>query len=61
MKNFLQRANPEQVSIINKSQAEAVFGPTVYVMVDLDGQKQKALVKTGINVNILSKKKLLTV
>ena len=54
VKTILQRANSEQVSSINKVQAEAVFGPTVYVMVDLDGQKHKALVDTGSNVNILS-------
>ena len=48
--------NPEQVSIINKVQAEAVFGPTVYVMVDLDGKKHKELVDTGSNVNFLSEK-----
>ena len=56
VKSILQRANSEQVSSINKVQAEAVFGPTVYVMVDLDGQKHKALVDTGSNVNILSEK-----
>ena len=56
VKSILQRANPEQVSNINKVQAEAVFGPTVYVMVDLDGHKHKALVDTGSNVNILSEK-----
>ena len=55
-KSILKRANSEQVSSINKVQAEAVFGPTVYVMVDLDGQKHKALVDTGSNVNILSEK-----
>ena len=54
VKSILQRANSEQVSSINKVQAEAVFGPTVYVMVDLDGQEHKALVDTEINVNILS-------
>ena len=56
VKSILQRANPEQVSSINKVQAEAVFGPTVYVMVDLDEQKHKALVDTGSNVNILLEK-----
>ena len=56
VKSILQRANSEQVSSINKVQAEAVFGPTVYVMVDLDGRKHKALVDTGSNVNILSEK-----
>ena len=56
VKSILQRANSEQVSSINKVQAEAVFGPTVYVMADLDGQKHKALVDTGSNVNILSEK-----
>ena len=54
VKSILQRANSEQVSSINKVQAEAVFGPTVYVMVDLDGRKYKALVDTGSNVYILS-------
>ena len=54
VKSILQRANPEQVSSINKFQDEAVFGPTVYVMIDLDGEKHKALVDTGSNVNILS-------
>ena len=44
------------MSSINKVQAEAVFGPTVYVMVDLDGQKHKALEDTGSNVIILSEK-----
>ena len=53
VKSILQRANSEQVSSINKVQAEAVYGPTVYVMVDLDGRKHKALVDTGSNVNIL--------
>ena len=56
VKSFLQRANPEQVSSINKVQAEAVFGLTVYVMVDLDGRKHKALVDTGSNVKFLSEK-----
>ena len=56
VKCILQRANPEQVSSINKVQVEAVFGPTVYVMVDLDGQKHRALADTGSNVNILSEK-----
>ena len=56
VKSILQRVNPEQVRSINKVQAEAVFGPTVYVMVDLDGQKHKALVDTGSNVNTLSEK-----
>ena len=56
VKSILQRANPEQVSNINKVQAEALFGPTVYVMADLDGHKHKALVDTGSNVNILSEK-----
>ena len=56
VKSILQRANSEQVSSINKVQAEAVFGPTVYVMVDLDGRKHKAIVDTGSNVNILSEK-----
>ena len=42
------------MSSINKVQAEAVFGPTVFVMVDLGGQKHKALVDTVSNVNILS-------
>ena len=44
------------MSSINKVQAEAVFGPTVYMMVALNGQKHKALVNTGSNVNILSEK-----
>ena len=44
------------MSSINKVQAEAVSEPTVYVMVDLDGQKHKALVDTESNVNILSEK-----
>ena len=56
VKSVLQRADSEQVSSINKVQAEAVLGPTVYVMVDLGGQKHKALVDTGSNVNILSEK-----
>ena len=56
VKSILQRVNPEQVSSINKVQAEAVFGTTVYVMVDLDGQKHKALVDTGSKVNLLSEK-----
>ena len=56
VKSILQRANSEQVSSINKVQAEAVFGPTVYVMADLDGRKHKVLVDTGSNVNILSEK-----
>ena len=56
VKSILKRANPKQVSSINKVHAEAVFGPTVYVMVDLDGQKHKALEDTGSNVNILSEK-----
>ena len=56
VKSILQRAKSEQVSSINKVQAEALFGPTVYVMVDLDGRKHKALVDTGSNVNILSEK-----
>ena len=56
VKSILQRANPEQVSSINKVQAEVVCGPTVYVMVDLEGQKHKALVDNGSNVNILSDK-----
>ena len=56
VKSILQKANPEQVSSINKVQAEVVFGHTVYVMVDLDGQKHKALVDTGSNVNTLSEK-----
>ena len=56
VKSILQRANPEQVSSINKVQAEAVFGPRLYVMINLDGQKHKALVDTGSNVNILSEK-----
>ena len=56
VKSILQRANSEQVSSINKVQAEAVIGPKVYVMVDLDVQKHKALVDTGSNVNILSEK-----
>ena len=56
VKSILQRANPEQLSSINKVQAEAVFGPTVYVIVDLHEQKHKALVDTGSNVNILSEK-----
>ena len=59
VKSILQKANPEQVSrkrTQNKVQAEVVFGPTVYVMVDLDGQKHKALVDTGSNVNTLSEK-----
>ena len=56
VKSFLQRVNSEQVNSINKVQAEAVLGPTVYVMVDLDGRKHKALVGTGSKVNILSEK-----
>ena len=56
VKSILQRANPEKKSSIKKVQSEAVFEPTVYVMVDLDGQKNKALVDTGSNVNILSEK-----
>ena len=56
VKSILQRANSEQVSSINKVQTKAVFGPTVYVMVDLDGRKHKTLVDTGSNVNILSEK-----
>ena len=56
VKSILQRANSEQVSSINKVQAEAVFGPTVYVMVDFDGRKHKALVDTGSNVYIPSEK-----
>ena len=44
------------MSSINKVQAEAVFGPTVYVMVDLDERKHKALADTGSNVNNLSEK-----
>ena len=44
------------MSSINKVQAEAVFGPRVYVMVNLDGQKHKTLVDTGSNVKILSDK-----
>ena len=56
VKSILQRTNSEQVSSINKVQAEVVFGPTVYVMVDLDERKQKALEDTGSNVNILSEK-----
>ena len=48
VKGILQRANPEK--------AEAVFGPTVYVMVDLDGQRNKALVDSRSNVNVLSEK-----
>ena len=56
VKTILQRANSEQVSSINKVQAEAVFGPKVYVMVDPDGQKHKALEDTGSIVNILSEK-----
>ena len=44
------------MSSINKVQAEAVFEPTFYVMVDLDGQKHKALFDTGRKVNILSEK-----
>ena len=56
VKSILQRANSEQVSSINKVQAEAVFGSTVYMTVDLDGRKHKALVDTGSNVNILSEK-----
>ena len=56
VKSILQRANSEQVSSINKDQAEAVFGPIVYVKVDLDGRKHKVLVATASNVNILSEK-----
>ena len=56
VKSILQRTNSEQVSSINNVQSEAVFGPTVYVMVDLDRQKHKALVDTGSNVNIVSEK-----
>ena len=44
------------MSSVNKVQVEAVFGPTVYVMVDLDGRNHKALVDTGSNVNTLSEK-----
>ena len=44
------------MSSIKKVKAEAVFRPTVYVMVDIDGQKHKALVDTGSNVNNLSEK-----
>ena len=55
VKSILQRANLEQVSSINKV-VEAVFGPTVYVIVDPDGRKHKALEDTGSNVNILSEK-----
>ena len=56
VKSTLQRAHSEQVISINKVQDEAVFGPTVYVMVDLDGQKHRTSVDTGSNVNILSEK-----
>ena len=53
VKSILQRANSEQVRSIDKVQTEAVFGPKFYAMVDLDGQKHKALVDTGSNVDIL--------
>ena len=56
VKSILQRANPELVSGINKAQAEAVSGSTVYVKIDVDGQKYKAFVDTVSNVNTLLKK-----
>ena len=56
VKNMVQPADPKQESNINRVQAEAVFGHTVYVKVELDRQKHKALMDTGSNVNILSEK-----
>ncbi|XP_075263321.1 uncharacterized protein LOC142354850 [Convolutriloba macropyga] len=57
VKSILQRANSEQVSSINKVQAEAVFGPTVYVMYEqrskLGPFREEALSANNIPFEIL--------